>query len=465
MKTQVFRCIALIVMLTFSSNVEAQFLKRLKDKVNRKLEQKVEEKVDKTLEDLTSEKSKKTSENETESIPEKPDRSSTSGSAVIRHTAKYGTYNIEKFGKARLDRGNEEVRIYGSWVTQAADITDGYVLVVPNGNTILFDKNGPKQKQIKLSIPKEATLELSYDPIWTPESGDGEGRFKAVTEDYQTYALESGEVTIDVLSESNFQLSFSGNAQLVTRTKNPDKNSENTYLESFSTSAVNGAIDVSPVTFIDSRIVTRPKKRNTVTPKLPDISNNASTPGVYNFTFETQVKLTNLEENESYNMSYLFNPNTKYFAMQADMGEYSDAEMEGESLIVMDGNDVHIFVETQGMKMRMSQGMMGGKQMQNPSEEMANYDYTNLQKTGKSKTVLGATCYEYVMADKDVKINLWVAPDVNIPNWFIQNDTVLDGHIMEYTISSKDGNMKSETIAINDHISKTINSKEYRKMF
>ncbi|MGC6431971.1 MAG: hypothetical protein ACON5F_13075 [Jejuia sp.] len=464
MKTQVFRSMVIIIMLIISSNAEAQFLKKLKDKVNRKIEQKVDQTVDQTLDDLTT----KTPKEETErgvKIEDNTTVNSASGSAIIKHSAKYGSYSIKEFGKANLNRSNDEVRIYGSWVTHAADIYDGYILVVPKGNALLFDKNGPKQKQIKLRIPDEASLKLSYDPIWTPESGNGQGLYTAVTEDYQSFNLESGEVVIDVLSETNIQLSFSGNAQLVTLTKNPDKNSENEYLESYTSSSVDGAIDVSPVTFIDSRTVTKTKKSNTATPKLSDISSNASTPGVYNFTFETQVKLTNLKENESYNMSYLFNPNTEYFAMKADMAEYSDAEMDGESLIVMDGSDVHIFVETQGMKMRMSQGMMGGKQMQNPSEEMANYDYTNLQKTGKTKTILGATCYEHVMSDNNVKINLWVAPSVNLPNWFIQNTTVLDGHIMEYTLTSKDGSMKSETIAINDNISKTINPKDYRKMF
>jgi len=62
-------------------------------------------------------------------------------------------------------------------------------------------------------------------------------------------------------------------------------------------------------------------------------------------------------------------------------------------------------------------------------------------------------------------MNFWVAPSINLPNWFIQNKEVLNGHIVEYTIVSKDGTMKSETIAINDHISKTINPQDYKKMF
>lgn len=188
-------------------------------------------------------------------------------------------------------------------------------------------------------------------------------------------------------------------------------------------------------------------------------------PGTYQFTFETVVRITNLDDDESYKLSYLLNPDEKYIGIKADMSDYSDQDMSGESIIVMDNGNSHVFVETQGMKMRMSQGMMGGNQQQNPAEQMANYDYTNLKKTGRTKTVLGANCEEYVMSDDKVKMELWIAPDIDLPNWFIQNQDVLKGHIMEYTITSKDGNMTSETIAINDNINKTINPKDYKKMF
>ena len=69
------------------------------------------------------------------------------------------------------------------------------------------------------------------------------------------------------------------------------------------------------------------------------------------------------------------------------------------------------------------------------------------------------------MSDKDVTVELWLAPSVNLPNWFIQNRDVLEGHIMEYTLETKDGKMTSITTAINENISRTVNPKDYRKMF
>ena len=147
------------------------------------------------------------------------------------------------------------------------------------------------------------------------------------------------------------------------------------------------------------------------------------------------------------------------------MSEYSDNEMNGESIIVMDKGNAHIFVETAGMKMRMSNGMMGQQNMSNPTDQMAQYDYTKLQKTGNTKTILGETCYEYAMADNTTKINFWVAPNIKLSNWFIQDTSLLDGYIMEYTVQSNEGTMTSKTIAIKDNINKTINPKEYKNMF
>ncbi len=460
MKICVFKSIALAVVMLVSCNAEAQFLKKLKDKVNRKIEQKVEQKVDKTLEDLTSKKEKK----KEKKVEMNSSSNATTGSAIIKHGKRYGSFNIDEFGKATIDRNNDEVRVYGSWVTHAADIHDGYILVIPNGNVLLYDNDTPKKGQIKLQIPSEATLELSYDPIWDANLEDENGFSSAMTKDYQSYKIVSGEITIDVFGETNVQISFSGNSKLVTRVKNPDINSEDDYLLTYESSSISGAIDVSPLRLIDSRTVEK-IKTTPQQPKLPNTSNMAVETGIYSFSFETKVRVTNLDDNQIYNMSYLLNPNTKYLAIKVNMEEYSDEETDGESIIVMDDGDAHIFVETQGMKMRMSSGMMRNQKQQMPSEQMMNYDYTNLTKTGKTKTILGATCYEYIMADDKVKIELWAAPDVNLPNWFIQNQQVLKGYIMEYTVTSNEGNMKSETTAIHDNISKTLNPKEYRKMF
>lgn len=212
------------------------------------------------------------------------------------------------------------------------------------------------------------------------------------------------------------------------------------------------------------------KSKTTETSKDKAFNKQKSTsttlePSLYKFTFETKAKVTTSEDNRSYEMYYLLNPNENYIGLKVDMAAYSDDDVEGESIIVTDNGNSHIFIETQGMKMQISQNMMGAQQMQNPTDQMINYDYTKLNKTGNTKAILGTTCYEYVMSDDKVKMNLWVAPSINLPNWFIQNQDIVKGHIMAYSIESKDGKMTSETIAINENINKTINPKDYKKMF
>ena len=446
------------------NSIEAQLLKRLKAKVEQKLERKAERAIEKEIDDFSlPEKKEKSDRNSDKKEDTEIAINNSNGSAVLKHEKQYGNYTIQKFGVAKLERTNDGVKIYGSWVTHGADIHDGYVLNIPNGNTLLFNGDTPLKEQVVLRIPQDASLKLSYDPLWNPEMEDENGYSTAVTKDYQSYNITSGEVVVDVISQKNVQFSFKVETQLESRIKNSG-NSEKEYRSSFTSSSLNGSIDVGPVSIVDNRITKQSNSDSQGVP-VPNTIQNTTTPGVYNFSFETKLNITDLDKNESYNMSYLLNPDKKYIGLMVDMAEYSDAEMQGESVIVMDGDDVHIFVETEGMKMRMSQGMMEGQQIQNPVEEMSNYDYINLKKTGKSKTVLGAKCYEYVLSDKDVTIELWAAPSINLPNWFIQNRDVLEGHIMEYIITSKDGRMKSETIEINDHIKKTINPKEYRKMF
>ncbi len=467
------KIVKLIIFAVFITNcqlAEAQFLKKLKKKaqdkiteVENKVIDKVENKADKEIDDVLN--GDKNSKKEKKEEPKDILTIEASGSAIIQHTQKYGNYNIEKFGRANLQRSNDEVRIYGSWLTQAADIQDGYVLVIPKGNTLLFEDELPIKERLVLKIPEDASLELSYDPVWEPNQETEDGFYRAHSLDYQSYDLDAGEVSIDVISEDNFQISFSGVTELVTRQKNPNQNSEDKYVLSYTESKIKGAIDVGPVYFIDRRTVSKNKSKKPEAPSLANLPSETANSGVYKFTFETVVKMTNSENNETYKLSYLLNPNENYIAIKADMSDYSDEEMAGESIIVMDNGNSYIFVETNGMKMKMSQNMMGGQQMTNPSEQMANYDYSKIKKTGRSKTVLGATCYEYVMSDANVKMELWVAPDVNLPNWFIQNNDIINGHIMAYNVKSKEGNMSSETIAINDNISKTINPKDYKKMF
>jgi len=461
MKT-LLKSLFLAAFVVSSLPTQAQLLKKLKNKIESKVEQKVEQEMDKTIDNLGKTKPKRENDTSDGSPADRPGN----GNAFLDHGNKYGKVAINELGKAVAQINDTEVRIYGSWVTMAADIQDGYVLTVPEGASLLFEGKDPVKKQVTLSIPAQARLELSYDPVWDAKTKDENGLAPAVTKEYQSFELASGTVTIDVFSKENVQIAFSGTCKLVTRTDNPDKNSEEKYLLSYSDSSISGSVDVGPVNVVDNRTLKKKKSNNQDVSVITMTSSNEAAPaGAYSFNFESKVKITNMDDGSEYKMSYLINNSQPYVGLKMNMADYSEAEVTGESVIIVDGEDTHIFVESQGMKFRMSQNMTGANQAQNPVEQMADYDYSGVQKTGNTKTILGATCHEYVMSDSQVKITLWVAPEVKLPNWFIQGSDVIDGHIMEYEINSKEGNMKSETIALQDNINKILNPKEYRKMF
>lgn len=454
------RILLVIFCLASFQNAEAQLFKRLKKKAKEKAKQlenkvvnKIDKETDKTIEGVLEGK-KDSKEEETPTIEKD------FGDVTVNHSHKYGNITLTELSQVKVNKTNSGYTIYGNWWSHKADIYDGFTI------NIKTDKNLKNHKTEKhtFKIPDEATLKIAYDPQLPYKEKSEDGFSRAVTDDYQNYDISKGEVTIDVLSDEAIQVSFSGEIKLrkVIRKANTDD-----FTQTFYDASITGGIDAESPKFTNQETVTKNDNKKPVTSRddmNPKESSLNTTPGSYNFTFETVTKVTVPDQNRSYTMSYLLNPNADYIAIKADMSEYSDEEMDGESIIVMDKGSAHVFVETNGMKMRMSNGMMGQK-VENPTGQMANYDYTKLTKTGNTKTILGATCYEYKMSDSNVKINFWVAPNIKLSNWFIQNKNVVDGYIMEYTVQSNERTMTSTTISIKDNIRKTINPKEYKKMF
>lgn len=196
------------------------------------------------------------------------------------------------------------------------------------------------------------------------------------------------------------------------------------------------------------------------------LKNNSKTKtgSEYKFTYETIYEITLSNQDRTYKMSYLLNPDAQYVGMKTNMSGSRNSQNKGESIIVMDDSESTVFMNNSGNKMQMSLSRMGGQQMSDPTEQMRDYNYNNLEKTGNTKTILGETCYEYKMTDQKKSIKLWVAPNSDIPNWFIKNQEILNGHIMGYTVDSKKGQITSEIVEIKDNINKTIDPAEYKKM-
>ena len=464
MKSKLSILLLLFCFLAFQ-NADAQIFKKLKTKAKQKAKElenkvvnKIEEKAEKTVDDVLE--GKKEADSEKSDTKNEKDF----GDVIIKHSKKFGSVQITEATKVKVTKTNSGYRISGNWWSHEADIYDGFIIHIKTDKNLKHDSEEAKNRGRQVfKIPEEATLKLGYDPQLPYNKKPENGFKRAVTNDYQNYDISKGEVSIDVLTDETIQISFSGSATLKQLIKKVNVMDE--YSEIYFEASVSGGIDSKTPQFINEETIVKNKKDTKKASTTPSYETKNVVAGVYNFTHETVTKITVPEQNRTYKMSYLLNPNTDYLGMKVDMGQYSDEEVDGESIIVMDKGNVNIFVETAGMKMQMSNKMMGNQKMENPTDKMANYDYTKLSKTGNTKTILGATCYEYTMSDSKTKINLWIAPDVKLPNWFAQNNEVFDGHIMEFTMQSNEGTMKSEVIEIKDHISKTINPKDYKKMF
>ena len=452
-------------------SANAQLLKKLKDKVNKKIDevenkidQKVDKEIDKALDgtiDGLFEQNKNTpgySETTEQSDKSAKDNTSYSGTASFDHAQKYGNVQISSLDNLKIERTNQGYNFYGNWFSHEVDIFDGYKLEV---NT---NENLELGKTYTFNIPKNAVLRLGYDPELPATKGNANFK-RGVSDEYQNLDLSSGLVKVTINQDKTFELNFSGQAEFVSRTRTANNDvSESTY-----TASVMGNIQGTDPQFLDNKTIT--KNTNSQTQTASSISNtspsnnSAQAKDAYVFTYETVVEMTVPDQNRKSKLSYLLNPDANYMGMKADMSEYSGGDMGGESLIVIDGDQSFVFVNTSGMKIQMSSAQMGNQQSQMPTEQMENYDYGNLNKTGNTKTILGYTCHEYVMSDNQNSIQMWVAPDLEVPNWFMQNQGLIKGHILEYSVDSPEGQMTITTLEVKDNINKTINPSEYKKMF
>jgi len=461
-----------------SSN--AQFLKKLKDKVNKKVDQverrienkvenKIDQKINKTLDgtiDGLFEQNNNTpgySDNKNKSENNRSEKRSYKGSINLDHGQNYGTVQIETLDNLKIIRSNDGYTFSGNWFSHEVDVYDGYNL------DITTNENLELGKTYTFNISNNANLRLGYDPELPAVKNQGTTeRARGISDEYQNLELSSGLVKVKINTDKSIEIDFSGQAEFTKRTRTADDQVQ----ESKYTASVMGTIQGSDPQFIDNKTITKESNStsntSSATASLPDNNssgNSAQAKDAYVFTYETVVEMSVPDQNRKNKLSYLLNPNAKYMGMKADMSEYSGGEMGGESLIVMDGDDTFVFVNTSGMKIQMSSSAMGNQQHQMPTDQMENYDYSNLNKTGNTKTILGYTCYEYVMSDNQNSIQMWVAPDLVVPNWFMQNQDVIQGHILEYSVDSPDGQMTITTLEIKDDINKTINPSEYRKMF
>ena len=384
MKT--FKILLFLGCLTLAApQANAQFFKKLTKKLEKKLERKAEEKVDRESDKAIDgvldpkEKRRRKRKSKKEKSAKKRDNY---GNATITHTNDFGTLAINKVGRSTMTIDDNTVRIAGSWRTHEADIFDGYGIVIKD-QEILNAVSDDGDFRASLSIPSQADLQLGYDPLNPIKLNPDDRSAAAVGKQYQNYSLQSGNVNITI-SNGNLQLSFSGKG---------------------AAGNVSASAQISDISLYDNRSDNDDNESQEAAEDF-DISgilggalgggNNVDLPVQYTFNISTTVVIRGTDTKETYEINYLHNEAKGYSGMEMDMSKMSDEAGAGMSYMVLDGEQAHMFVETSGMKMRMSPNMGGAfAQQPSPEDQMKNFDLTKLKKTGATKTILGYVCEEW----------------------------------------------------------------------
>ena len=191
---------------------------------------------------------------------------------------------------------------------------------------------------------------------------------------------------------------------------------------------------------------------------------NAEYEDSYSFYMQVVIRMEDYEEKEP--------PMEMTQAFGEDCMSIITEETEGGSMIMDFKNKSAVMVnEEEKTVQAFSLDMMSkfkGKAEPEPSAD--DIEDIDIVKTGKTKTILGYTCYEYIMNNEDGKMVSWHAPDVKFDYiGLMENFTDLvdlssnlniaqqpempQGYLMEMTMFKPDGSKQShyEVISIDEN--------------
>jgi len=154
--------------------------------------------------------------------------------------------------------------------------------------------------------------------------------------------------------------------------------------------------------------------------------------------------------------------NTNVICMKLDSGD--DSGRQVYTVITPTSNTM--FMDMPGMKIK--------KKVTN--EELGSLDYadkvpqkSDLVKTGKTKTILGYTCYEYFYENDGGKVRAWATNDAPIKGKFIpilgmKQNGPFEGFAMELWFDAKNESSSVKVIKIDTKTNVTIDTNAYKSM-
>ena len=432
-----------------SNSANAQFWKKIKNKVKNKVEAKIDKKIDETLDGKKK-----------DPLKEKKDFKSY-GSASINHTSLYGVFSVNDLTKTKVNKEGKQVTIKGYWRTSDADVFDGYNLVIKSVTNIASLQNKT------LNIPEEATLKLAYNALVKGKYVYKRGQKHAP----QILEIKSGTVTVTFNKDKNVSLNFYGNVNL------RDHNVEKEMLHR-TPSTINGMINTSSPEFTITKefnTTQKQKQANTsFTKNDKNILKNKLSPTVNipsSFSFNKSIELEFTDDRgDKFPMEFLLGNYPDIWAMSVAAKEMQG---QGKVLMVMTPKSSTAFMDVAGMKMKKSTSLDQMGSQYNMTDNLPDGNDFNYVKTGKTKTILGYTCYEYRVdynyTNSKGSSVFWVSKDFPIQNKQLpmlgmkMNNPYFDGFVLEL---NSNHNGKNYVIKVTNVSSKniSINTNEYRKM-
>ncbi len=439
MQTKIFLIIAF---LCFGMNSQAQLLKKVKEKA-REVNQKIDDKIDETVEGIL----KPDSGNDTETTPKPSNsQSQSTGNFSIIHTNGYPNVSINEFGTVTVTEYPDSTVISGNWWTHGVDIDDRFRLVIYEKAANYgqgFDKGN-----YSIALNK-ASLFLAYDI----ENGQG------ASKKYQRFWMKSGAVTLNRFEEDRFHFSFSG----VGRIGTIESNSNGDVIADKSDVLINGGLSVQG--FVKRKGNTSEDETNdddgSLSADIPDMGKveKGEIRPFYQFDGEI-VHDVIAEKGENMSYTYIFSNTQPYCGMKVRVDE---EDSQGDAVMVMDGENVINFVDAMGYKMAVAVKTNNFTATQSAED----FDPSQITKTGKSKTIMGYTCYEYYGKDGKNEMRAWVAEGLAVPWMTVSTDVELPfkGYPLEYTASDGKTTTTITTKEINLNKSFKLNASEYKKRF
>jgi hypothetical protein len=200
-----------------------------------------------------------------------------------------------------------------------------------------------------------------------------------------------------------------------------------------------------------------PTQTETNTNSIFKSGNKSNVLNEYQFSQDVLMEMESFDKkgksNGINNMRMLFNDNGEYFGGEMIVNDKGTSSSMGINIFDWKNNQMISLINNGGMKIGMVIDM---KSVANSVSETDTEDTTSqettFKKTGKTKTILGYLCEEYLAENEETLTEIWIAKDVkiNMGNAFqyITENQKSKKNKMNYPENAPEGFMM-ETISVN----------------